>query len=129
MLSDDSLFASCALPRSNVSGLMSLRESPVTEIGKLLVYIPKPSVTSGNEGDWLWQILRLNFIMAALTSRISPSLNLTTYSDGSSSFPCHTIGPFTAGGSLSGELRTDEVLLCRLSKEDLVLRGGDNMVD
>lgn len=73
--------------------------------------------------------LRLNFIIAALISRTSPSLKLTTYSFGSSSLPSHTMGPVTGGGSLSGELRIDEALLCRLSKEDLVLRGGDIMVD
>jgi hypothetical protein len=73
--------------------------------------------------------LRLNFMMAALMSRISPSLSLTTYSVGSSSFSCHTMGPSIAGGSLSGELRIDDELLRKLSKEDLVLRGGDSMVD
>lgn len=72
--------------------------------------------------------LRLNFIIAALMSRISPSLRFTTYSAGSSSFPSHTIWPVTGGGSLSGELRIDEVLLRRLSEEDLALRGGENMV-
>ena len=71
---------------------------------------------------------RLNLIMAALISRISPSLRFTTYSAGSSAFPSHTIGPVTGGGSLSGELRIDEVLLRRLSEEDLALRGGDSMV-
>lgn len=67
-------------------------------------------------------------MIAALISRTSPSLRFTTYSAGSSSFPSHTIGPVTGRGSLSGELRIDEVSLRRLSEEDLVLRGGDNMV-
>ena len=71
---------------------------------------------------------RLNLIMAALISRISRSLRLTTYLAGFSSSPCHTMGPVTAGTSLSGELNTDEELLCKLSKEDLALSAGDDML-
>jgi hypothetical protein len=38
------------------------------------------------------------------------------------------MGPVTAGASLSGELNTDEELLCKLSKEDLALSAGDDML-
>jgi hypothetical protein len=39
------------------------------------------------------------------------------------------MGPVTAGGSTSGELKMDEELLCRLSNEDFALSMGGDMID
>ena len=54
-------------------------------------------------------------------SWMSRALKVMTYLAGSSSSPAHTIGPVTAGASLSGTEKAED-LLCRLSFEDLGLR-------
>lgn len=99
---------------------------------------------------------RLNLMIAARMSLISRLFSFTMYSLGFSSLPCHTIGPTTAGTSLSGEssmedvvlriehaslwidearlwiedesMRMEDELLRKLSKEDRGLRFGDAMV-
>lgn len=58
----------------------------------------------------------------------SDASRLTTYLAGSSSAPFHTMGPATAGASLS-ELVVAEEPLCRLSTEEPALRLRVDMMN
>ena len=113
---DESLFANSGLQRSNVCWLTSDRGVPATGSGLVARFRYR-----------VCKYLLLILITAALISCMSRLLSSTTYLAGSSSSPCHTMGPATAGASLSGDVRTDE-LLRRLSNEDFALSVGDDIL-
>jgi hypothetical protein len=69
----------------------------------------------------------LTLITAALMSRTSRGLSWTIYWDVWSSLPSHAMVPNRAGASWSGKEEV-EVLLCRLSVEDLGLSVCIDMI-